>query len=73
MTVAEASKKLGISRSEMYRLIHDRRISHYRIGGKIVLLPADLDAFLADCRVPAVTATVVRSRPRLKHIRLTRV
>jgi excisionase family DNA binding protein len=72
MTVAEASKAIGISRSELYKLLSARRIAHYRIGGKIVVSQTDIDAFLGRCRVSDTSLSAVVRRPRLKHLKLTR-
>jgi len=72
MTVAEAAKKIGVSPSKLYQLAAARAISHFRIGGKIVFSDLDVDAYLASCRVGAVTPVVTapRMRPRLKHLTL---
>ena len=47
-------------------------ISFYRVGGKIVITEADVDAYLASCRVEAVTLKAAASRVQvsLKHLRL---
>jgi excisionase family DNA binding protein len=52
----EAAIRVGISRSLVYRLCQERRLVHYRVGGKgrrgkILIDPDDLDAYLAACRV----------------------
>jgi len=72
MTVAEAAKKIGVSCSKLYQLVAARAVAHYRIGGKIVFSDQDIDAYLASCRVGAVTAAVTapRMRPKLKHVSL---
>ena len=36
LNVGEAARRIGISPSKVYQLASARRISHYRIGGKIV-------------------------------------
>ncbi len=73
MTVAEAAQKIGISASTLYQQVAARKISHYRVGGKIVFSEADVDAYLASCRVAAV-APQATAAPRvdvkLKHISL---
>jgi excisionase family DNA binding protein len=73
MTVAEAAKQIGISASKLYQLVAARAIAHYRVGGKIVFAKADIDAYLASCRVGAVApeATAPRVQFRLKHLRLS--
>jgi excisionase family DNA binding protein len=71
VTVAEAAKKIGISSSKLYQLAAARAISHYRIGGKIVFFEADVEAYLASCRVGAVTPKVAAPRVQLKLKHLT--
>jgi excisionase family DNA binding protein len=66
MSVAEAAQRIGISVSKLYQLASARRITHYRVGGKIVFFDADIEAYLASCRVGAVTPAVTASRVRLK-------
>jgi excisionase family DNA binding protein len=55
MTVREAATQLGIGESTVYALCKARKLSHKRIGargrGKIVIEPADIEAFNAACRV----------------------
>jgi excisionase family DNA binding protein len=72
MTVTEASKRIGISPSKVYQLAADRKITHYRIGGKIVFHDDDIEAFLAGCRIPTVANETASPMPRLKlkHITL---
>lgn len=72
MTVAEAAKKIGVSCSKLYQLVSTRAIAHYRVGGKIVFSDNDVDAYLASCRVGAVTPAVTtpRMQPKLRHISL---
>lgn len=71
MTVAEAAKKIGISSSKLYQLAAARVISHYRVGGKILFSEADVDAYLASCRVGAATPVVAAPRVHLKLKHLT--
>ncbi len=72
MTIMEAAKKIGISSSKLYQLVSARAISHYRIGGKIVFSDLDVDAYLASCRVGAITPSVTapRTHLKLKHVSL---
>jgi excisionase family DNA binding protein len=37
------------------RRVEERRIRHYVVGRRLRFAPADLDEFLAQCRVEAVT------------------
>lgn len=73
MTVSEAAKRIGISASKLYQLVAARAICHYRIGGKILFSDADIDAFLASCRVGAAAplATAPRGQIKLKHLKLS--
>jgi excisionase family DNA binding protein len=68
MTVAEASKRIGISASKLYQLVSARRISHHRIDGKILFTDEDIETFLADCRVEAVVSAPPQPRLHLKHL-----
>lgn len=73
MTVAQAAKLIGISGSKMYELIAAHEISIYRVGGKIILTQADIDAYLTNCRVAAVVPITAapRIQLKLKHLRLS--
>ena len=73
MTVREAANKIGISPSKLYQLASSRKISHYRVGGKILFGEDDVSAFLATCRVgvAAPAPATPQTRPRLKHLNLT--
>ena len=55
LNVGEAARRIGISPSKVYQLASARRISHYRIGGKIVFTEADVLAFLDACHVVVTT------------------
>ncbi len=72
MTVAEASRKIGISPSKLYQLAAMRKIAHYRVGGKILFSEEDVGAFLKSCHVDVAAPLVTPPRPRLhlKHIAL---
>jgi excisionase family DNA binding protein len=52
----EAAEYMRVSPSLVYRLCDERRIPHYRIGGrgkrgKLLISPRDLDAFMESQRV----------------------
>jgi len=70
MTVSEAAKRIGISASKLYQIAAARAISHYRVGGKILFSEADVDMYLATCRVGAVTTTATAPRfpTKLKNL-----
>ena len=58
MTVVEAARLIGVSKSLVYRLIEEGRLSHIRVGqrgrrGKILLREPDVEAFLKGCRKEA--------------------
>lgn len=75
MNVREAANRIGISASKLYQLVTRRAVAHYRIGGRIVFRDADIDAYLASCRVGAVApaaTTAPTVPPRLKHLSLPR-
>lgn len=48
-----AATYLGISTRTVRRLAHERRIPHLRVGRRLRFELADLEAFLARCRVEA--------------------
>ncbi|HZL38112.1 MAG TPA: helix-turn-helix domain-containing protein [Tepidisphaeraceae bacterium] len=71
-SVKAAAQRLGVSVSKLYQLAASRKISHYRIGGKILFSEADVDAYLASCRVGAIVpvTTAPRVQLKLKHLKL---
>ena len=55
MTVKQAAERLEVSKSLVYRLVEEKRLSCIRIGqrgrrGKIVIREADIEAFLQECQ-----------------------
>jgi len=42
LTVAEAARRLRVSRATVYRLVADGRLAHVRIGNQIRFLPGSL-------------------------------
>lgn len=73
-----AAAYAGVCASVIYGLCAARVLPHYRLGGqgrrgKIVIQKADLDAYLADCRVePKKRPVIAAPKPRLtlRHLRL---
>jgi len=70
LSVTEAAERIGVSESLVYQWVEERRIPHYRLGGKgkrgkVMIAEADLSAFLASCRQEAKPEI-----PPLKHIHL---
>lgn len=58
LTVAEAAEHAGVSPSLIYQWVTERRLAHYRPGGKgkrgkVLISPRDLDAFMESLRVEA--------------------
>jgi excisionase family DNA binding protein len=52
----EAARQAGVSVQLIYRWCQERRLAHYRCGGRgrrgrILIDPADLDAFLQSLKV----------------------
>jgi excisionase family DNA binding protein len=78
LSVREAAALAGVSEGLVYSWIEAGMLSCYRLGakgkrGKIVIAAADLDAFLAQCRVEAVKPKPQpppRSRQAFKHLRV---
>lgn len=56
MTKAEAKEYLHVSIATIDRLIGSRAIAHIKIGKKVLLKRADLDAFLRKRTIPAKAA-----------------
>jgi excisionase family DNA binding protein len=51
---AGAAEYLGRTERYVQRLVDERRLPHYVVGRRLRFAPADLDEFLAQCRVEAV-------------------
>ncbi len=56
LTVKEAAEHAGVSESLVYQGCDERRLAHYRLGGKgrrgkIGISPADLDAFVEGLKI----------------------
>lgn len=51
LTIREAAKRLGISRSKLYGMTSRREIAFYRVGGKILFTEEQLKEFLDACLV----------------------
>lgn len=56
LTPTQAEETYGISRRALKRAWSERRLNYYKLGHRSVLLDArDIEAFLARCRVDALT------------------
>jgi excisionase family DNA binding protein len=56
LTVKRAAERAGVSTALVYRWCDERRLPHYRAGGKgrrgkILIEPSDLDSFLESLKV----------------------
>ncbi len=56
-TIAEAAKRAGLSRSWLYEHISAGNLAAHKAGARSVVLPADLDAFVAALPTLKRTAT----------------
>lgn len=54
-SIIEAGQYLGVARSLVYKLIKSKQLPLRKIGGKSMILKADLDAYID--RLPAVEVT----------------
>ena len=71
MTVDEAATQLGLSGDQVRRLCASRKLGHYRMGarrGKIVIMQADIDRYLASCRVDPDTEPRAIEPPRSQKL-----
>jgi excisionase family DNA binding protein len=63
----ECAQRAGVSVALVYQLCDERRLTHYRVGGrgrrgKILIDPEDLEAFLESCKVTDGAAPVREQR-----------
>jgi excisionase family DNA binding protein len=75
IAIRAAAIVLGVSTSLLYQLVKKRSLPHYRVAGKILFAPADLDDFMRKCRVEAIVSAptaVPRPAVTLKHVSLGR-
>lgn len=54
MTVEQAAERIGMSPRFVRRLAYDRRLAHFKVGTALRFDAADLDAWIAQCRVERV-------------------
>jgi excisionase family DNA binding protein len=69
LSVKQAAHRLGISRQKLYLMVSRREIPHFKIGSKILFTEADLQAYLAGCRVEPRKPVPVPSVPPAKALR----
>jgi len=76
LSVREAAARAGVSEGLVYGWVSSGRLASYRLGGhrrrgKIAIACADLDTFLAECRVEAEqpkAAPPPRKREEFRHL-----
>lgn len=60
LTIDQAGFELGIGRTSVLKLVHNREIDSYKILRKIYIPRAALDAYIDKCHRPRFDATTVR-------------
>lgn len=60
LDIEQAAEYIGRDIYFVRRLVHRRAIQYYKIGGRLRFDVADLDAFLATCRVESQPPRRVR-------------
>jgi excisionase family DNA binding protein len=53
LSIPDAAKAAGISRSKLYELIEDKELRSLKIGGRRLIMRSDLEAFLEAAREAA--------------------
>lgn len=48
LSIPDAGKALGVSRSQIYRLLADQRLRSMKVGRRHVIPVVSLEAFIAD-------------------------
>ena len=56
MDLPAVAERLGVNERHIRRLVFERRIPHVKWGHLLRFDPAEIDAWLADARVPIDTA-----------------
>ena len=62
MTIAEAAERLGVSRFTVRSWLRQRRLAFHKLGRRIVLDQADVEALLKSSRVEARPNSTGRRR-----------
>ena len=52
--IAWVAARLGVTARMVRRLVQERRIQHYKLGGRIRFDPADVERFIEESRRPIV-------------------
>ncbi len=67
LTVRQAADRLTVSTRKVYNLITEGKLPHYRIDNAIRVAVADVEEYLANCRI--TFPAVVQSLPEEPHQR----
>lgn len=51
LSIPEAAARISVSRRTMYRLVESYQLAHYRVGDRVVIRVADLEAYMESNRV----------------------
>lgn len=51
LTIAEAATRIRVSKRTMYRLVSTYAVAHHRVGDRVVIRVADLEAYMESNRV----------------------
>jgi excisionase family DNA binding protein len=62
LTITDAADQLGVSSFTVRSWLRQRRLAYHRVGRRIVLDQADVDAFLQDCRIEARKTAARKTR-----------
>lgn len=64
LSISDASDLAGCAVRTMRRLVAERKISHFRIGRRVLITPDALKEFIEKNTVPAVDASLTDAEQR---------
>jgi excisionase family DNA binding protein len=65
LSVEQAAQRLGgVSRWSIYSWLSQGRLRKTKVGGRVMIAEADLQAFIASCNPPALPSPKRMSAPR---------
>lgn len=70
LTARRVAEQLAVSCNMVYSLAARGELSSFRIGSAVRFDPADIEAFVAQCRVPARSRADVNDRRRAPTVRV---
>jgi len=62
LSVKQGAAKMGIGQTSLRRIIKQGELPVLKIGGKVLLVARDIEAYLADCHVVLHEQEATRSR-----------